>query len=67
MAPQILKGKQVYVEGSIRSRQWQSDDGVRHERWEVSGSHVLLLDKRENAAGDGWKSGKAEADGDEPW
>ncbi len=67
LSAQFAKGALVYCEGRLQSRQWQSDDGVKHERWELVADRVLPLDKRESAPADGWKSGKAEADGDEPW
>lgn len=63
----VAKGALVCCDGRLQSHNWTSDDGVKHERWELHASTVLLLDKREGAPTDGWKSGKAEADDDEPW
>jgi single-strand DNA-binding protein len=45
----IVKGKQVYIEGRIQTRNWESDDGQKHYMTEVIANTVQLLDKREGA------------------
>lgn len=39
----ITKGKQLYVEGRIQTREWTGDDGVKHHIFEVIGNTVTLL------------------------
>jgi single-strand DNA-binding protein len=55
MSQYITKGKSIYVEGSLRTRSWDDDQGVRHTRTEVIGQRVQLLDRRErdDSGGDG--------------
>jgi single-strand DNA-binding protein len=51
LAAQFLsKGQQVFVEGRLRTRDWTSDDGVRHFRTEVHAQDLQFLEKREKPA-----------------
>ena len=43
----ITKGKQLYVEGRMHTRNWEDDHGVRHWRTEVIADTVQLLGQRE--------------------
>ena len=40
----ITKGKKLYVEGELRSRSWDDDEGRRHYRTEVHVNQVEFLD-----------------------
>ena len=40
----ITKGKKLYLEGELRSRQWDDDEGRRHYRTEVHVNQVEFLD-----------------------
>lgn len=42
----IQKGSHVLVTGSLKSRQFEDDDGLRHTVWEVHVRDLLLLDPR---------------------
>ena len=42
----IVKGKQLYAEGRLQTRSWQSDDGQKHYRTEVIANTVQLLGQR---------------------
>lgn len=44
----IQKGKQVYVEGRLQTRSWESDDGTKHYMTEVHANSVQLLGQRES-------------------
>lgn len=46
----ISKGKQVYVEGRLRTRSWEGQDGQKRFRTEVVANRVLFLDRRALAA-----------------
>src|SRR4030042_1909745 len=42
----LTKGQRVYVEGSLRTRTWESQDGQKRSRVEVIANRVLFLDKQ---------------------
>lgn len=52
----ITKGKQLYIEGRLSTRNWDDDQGVRHYRTEVIANNVQFLDRRNagDDGGDGW-------------
>lgn len=57
----ITKGKQLYVEGRLRTRNWDDDQGVRHYRTELIANTVQFLDRRGEGEGGGgdWGGGGA--------
>ena len=42
----LTKGQRVYVEGRLRSRTWEGQDGQKRSRYEVVANQVLFLDKQ---------------------
>ncbi|MEN8614469.1 single-stranded DNA-binding protein [Dehalogenimonas sp. THU2] len=59
---QILsKGRLVYVEGRLRTRSWDGQDGQKHYRTEVVANRVTSLDRAPSAAGE---AGGGDAGGD---
>lgn len=46
----VKKGSHVLVTGSLRSRQFEDDDGQRHTVWEIHARELLLLDARTSTA-----------------
>jgi len=42
----LTKGQRVYVEGRLRTRSWDGQDGQKHFRVEIVANSVLFLDKR---------------------
>jgi len=40
----LQKGKQVYIEGRLKTRSWEDDEGKRHFRTEIVAREMLLLD-----------------------
>jgi single-strand DNA-binding protein len=42
----LTKGQRAYVEGRLRTRSWEGQDGQRHSRIEIIANRVLFLDKR---------------------
>ncbi len=40
----LRKGYQVYVEGRLQTRSWESADGHKHYRTEVVADEMILLD-----------------------
>lgn len=41
----LSKGRKVYVEGRMQTREWQGEDGVKRYRTEIIASNVILLDR----------------------
>ena len=44
----IKKGRQLYVEGKITTRQWDDKDGVKRYTTEIVADNIRLLGKRED-------------------
>jgi single-strand DNA-binding protein len=42
----LTKGKQVYVEGSIRSRQWEDQSGNKRTSYEIVARQMTMLGSR---------------------
>ena len=42
----LAKGRMAYVEGRLRTRSWEGQDGQRHWRTEIIANRVLFLDRR---------------------
>jgi single-strand DNA-binding protein len=57
----ITKGKPLYVEGRLQTRNWDDDQGVKHYRTEIIVNTLQLLGSREGggagAARDDWGDG----------
>ncbi|HSC28060.1 MAG TPA: single-stranded DNA-binding protein [Vicinamibacterales bacterium] len=39
----LVKGKQIYVEGRLQTRQWDDKEGVKRYTTEIRGDRVVLL------------------------
>jgi single-strand DNA-binding protein len=52
----LLKGRQIYVEGSLRTRQWEDRDGNKRYSTDVRADRVVLLGGR--GSGDAEGSGR---------
>ena len=46
----LAKGRLVYVEGRIHTRNWEGQDGQQHSKMEVIASRVIFLEKRGTSA-----------------
>ena len=57
----LVKGKQVYVEGRIQTRDWEDKEGNKRKTTEVNAQQILMLGRR----GDGPESGDPEIGGGE--
>ncbi len=42
----LTKGQKVYVEGSLRTRSWEGQDGQKRYRTEVLANRVLFLERQ---------------------
>ena len=43
LAEYLVKGKQIYVEGRLQTRQWDDKDGNKRYTTEIRGDRVVLL------------------------
>ncbi len=41
----LTKGKKVYVEGRLQTRQWDAQDGTKRTTTEIVAENVILLDR----------------------
>jgi single-strand DNA-binding protein len=44
----LIKGSLVYVEGRLKSRDWQDNKGIHHKSVEIVARDILLLSEQEN-------------------
>jgi len=49
----LVKGRKVYIEGRLRTRNWEDQNGVRHYRTEIVASDMVVLDRRSEDASAG--------------
>jgi len=67
-----MKGRRIYVEGRLRTREYEGADGLRRTSTEVVLDHMRLLDRREDGVqdappgGDEQLAGTAVPDGAHP-
>ncbi len=45
----LTQGKQVYIEGKLRTRSWQDRDGNKRSTTEIEAQNIILLGKREES------------------
>ncbi|MBN2087213.1 single-stranded DNA-binding protein [Candidatus Peregrinibacteria bacterium] len=48
----LKKGKLVYVEGYLKTRSWDSPEGVKIFRTEIVATDMIMLDKRQDGGSD---------------
>lgn len=53
----LRKGIQVYIEGGLRTRQWEDKDGNKRSTTEIVANEVILLGSREGGGGGGPRRG----------
>lgn len=46
----LTKGQRAYVEGRLRTRSWDGQDGQRHSRIEIIANRILFLDRKPGGA-----------------
>lgn len=47
----LKKGKKVYVEGRLQTRDWEGQDGVKRSRTEIILENMIMLDSARGEAG----------------
>jgi single-strand DNA-binding protein len=62
----LAKGKQVYVEGRLQTREWEDRDGNKRRTTEVTAQQILMLGRRgDSPSGDPTETGGPPATGSE--
>jgi single-strand DNA-binding protein len=46
----LAKGKQVYIEGALQTRQWEDRDGNKRSTTEIKATRLVLLGRAEGGA-----------------
>ena len=46
----LSKGRKVYVEGRLQTREWDAQDGAKRNRTEIVADNFILLDRRDGNA-----------------
>ena len=60
----LLRGRQIYVEGRLQTRQWDDRDGNKRYTTEVRADRVVLLSSRAGEPGRGGEAGRGADTGD---
>lgn len=47
----LSKGRKVYVEGRLQTRDWEGQDGVKRYRTEIVAENMIILDKPGSSTG----------------
>ena len=47
----LAKGRQVYIEGRIQTREWEDQNGVKRYTTEIVANQMQMLGARDNAGG----------------
>lgn len=47
----LKKGRRVYVEGRLQTRQWEGQDGQKRNRTEIVADNMIMLDGGSSASG----------------
>ena len=42
----LSKGRKVFIEGRLQTRQWEAQDGARRQQTEIVASDMIILDSR---------------------
>lgn len=53
----LKKGSKVYIEGSLRTRKWQAQDGTDRYTTEIVANEMQMLDGRSDNQGGGYNQG----------
>jgi single-strand DNA-binding protein len=41
----LVKGKKIYIEGRLQTRDWEGQDGVKRYRTEIVADNMIMLDR----------------------
>lgn len=54
----LVKGKKIYVEGRLQTRDWEAQDGTKRSRTEIVAENMIMLDRGPAGAGAGRPAGE---------
>lgn len=46
----LIKGRKVYVEGRLQTREWEAQDGAKRNRTEIVAENMIILDRKDGSA-----------------
>jgi single-strand DNA-binding protein len=61
----LSKGRQVYIEGKLQTREWNNKEGAKQTTTEIVANQVLFLSGGERGAGRGGAKGGGSGGGDD--
>lgn len=47
----LVKGKKIYLEGRLQTREWEAQDGAKKQRTEIVAENMIMLDRGGQAGG----------------
>ena len=47
----LVKGKKVYIEGRLQTRDWEGQDGIKRYRTEIITENMIMLDRAQGGSG----------------
>jgi single-strand DNA-binding protein len=53
----LMKGKKVFIEGRLQTRDWEGQDGVKRYRTEIVAENMIMLDRPTGQQGGGRAQG----------
>ena len=59
----LAKGRKVYLEGRLQSREYTDREGVNRRAWDVVANNVVFLSGRDDSSGGGWGGNKNQSGG----
>ena len=62
----LRKGSKVYIEGSLRTRQWTDQNGQERYTTEIRGDQMQMLDSRQQQQDGGWNQQQGNNNFDAP-
>ena len=55
----LVKGKKVYAEGRMQTREWEGQDGIKRQRTEIVLENMIMLDRGPAGSGGAATASKA--------
>lgn len=62
----LAKGRKVYIEGRLQTREWEGQDGQKRQRTEIVAENMIMLDRAPATGGQPGGAGSMPAPAAEP-
>lgn len=46
----LVKGRKIYVEGRLQTREWEAQDGAKRNRTEIVAENMIILDRKDGSS-----------------